>query len=454
MQGNTDTRLGTENLYKLILSLAVPSVAAQIINVLYNIVDRIFIGHIEGIGNLALSGVGVTFPIIMVVSAFSAFAGMGGAPLAAIKLGAQDKDGAEKILGNSACLLFICSVVLTGVLLLFKEPLLYMFGASADSFKYANDYITIYLCGTLFVQFALGLNAYITCQGNAKVAMLSVMIGAVSNIILDAVFIFVLNMGVKGAALATIISQCMSAIWVVRFLISKKSAIRIKKCNLRLNKKITFAIASLGISPFIMQSTESLVTIVLNSGLQKYGGDLYVGSMTIMMSVLQLVVTPLNGFTHGVQSIISYNFGAGNDARVKKTFKITITIALIISAITCSLAILFPQMFARLFSDNTELVLLTSKMMPVFLGGMWLFGVQAACQSTFLGLGQAKISLLLALLRKVVLLVPLAIILPTIFKTPESIYYAEPVSDILACLTTLTIFILTFNKILKKGPQV
>lgn len=454
MSNSKDTRLGTERLGKLVFTLALPSMVAQIVNVLYNIIDRIYIGHISGTGNIALTGVGVTLPLIMIITAFSSFVGMGGAPLAAIKLGAKDKEGAEKIMGSSMAMLILFAVVLTILFMIFKEPLLYMFGASENSIIYANSYISIYLCGTFFVMMSLGLNPYISCQGNALIAMLSVMIGAVSNIILDPILIFGFGMGVKGAALATIISQGLSAVWVVSFLRSKKSVIKIKKKNVKVDKKISFAIISLGISPFIMQSTESLVAIVLNSGLQKYGGDIYVGSMTIMMSVLQLIVTPINGFTQGVQPIISYNFGAGNNERVKGTFKILLCTSTLISLTACVSSIVFPEMFVRMFNNDAELISLASKMMPIFLCGMSIFGIQLACQSTFLGLGQAKISLGLALLRKVILLVPLAIILPMIFKTPESIYFAEPISDVIASLTTLTIFIFTIKKILNKGVTV
>ena len=318
MQETTkDERLGSERLGKLMVSLAVPAVAAQLINVLYNIVDRIYIGHIQGYGDMALTGVGVTFPIIMLIAAFSAFAGMGGAPLASIQLGKHDYDRAELILGNSAGLLVIFSVVLTIGFSIFKTPVLYAFGASETTIQYAESYIGIYLLGTIFVQFAVGLNTFISGQGEARIAMLSVLIGAIINICLDPVFIFVFGMGVKGAALATIISQAVSAAWVIKFLTSKKSVIRLKAKNMRLKGDVVKHIGGLGISPFIMQSTESLVNITLNSGLQKYGGDLYVGTMSIMTSIMQLIVIPIQGITQGVQPIISYNYGAGNKSRVK-----------------------------------------------------------------------------------------------------------------------------------------
>lgn len=452
MENSQDKKLGTESIGKLIFSLALPAILAQLINVLYNIVDRIYIGHIPEIGDLALTGVGVTFPIIMLISAFSALAGMGGAPLASIKLGAGDKDEAEKILGNSTTLLLIFSVILTIVFMIFKEPLLYMFGASDNTIVYGLDYITIYLFGTIFVQFALGLNMYISAQGFAKTAMLSVLIGAITNIVLDPIFIFGFNMGVNGAALATIISQCLSAIWVLYFLIStkSKSIIKIKRKHLHINKKITLSIIALGVSPFIMQATESLINIVLNSGLQRYGNDLYVGSMTIMMSVMQLLVVPIQGLTQGVQPIISYNYGAKNFDRVKKTFKLLIIISFTATTLGCIAIIIFPEIFVGMFTQKEELAVLTSQMIKIYMAGMWAFGLQMACQSTFMGLGQAKISLFLALLRKVVLLIPLALLLPIKFGV-NGIYYSEPIADIVASFTTLTVFLLSYKKILSES---
>lgn len=445
-----EDRLGTEKVSVLLFRLAVPAVAAQLINVLYNIVDRMYLGHMKGVGDIALTGVGVTFPIIMLISAFSAFVGMGGAPLASIRLGEGDKKGAEKILGNSVSLLIFLAVILTTAFMIFKIPFLYAFGASSNTISYANDYITIYLAGTIFVQAALGLNQFINAQGHAFTAMLSVLIGAVINIILDPVFIFGFHMGVRGAAFATVISQCVSAIWVFGFLLSKKSILKIRKENLKPDGKIIASIAALGISPFIMQSTESLVSIVLNSGLQKYGGDIYVGSMTIITSVLQLIVMPLQGITQGGQPIISYNFGAGKEERVKKTFRLLLITALGYTILMCFLVVIFPGFFVSLFNKKQELVHITKKMMPVFLGGIWAFGAQSACQSTFLALGQARISLFLALLRKVILLIPLALIFPVFFGV-NGIYFSEPVADIVASATTLTIFLISIKKILKKG---
>lgn len=442
-------KLGKEPLRKLFFTMAIPSVLAQLINVLYNIVDRIYIGHIKEIGSLALTGVGVTFPIIMVVSAFSAFAGQGGAPLASILLGAKDQEKAEKVLGNSTALLLIFSLSLTLIFQILKTPLLYAFGASDNVIGFAQDYIGLYLYGTIFVMLSLGLNTFISGQGNAKVAMLSVLIGAVTNIILDPIFIFILNMGVKGAALATIISQAFSAIWVVNFLISKKSSLKIKRENLKPDMKFIKKIGSLGCSPFIMQSTESLVLLTLNSGLQKYGGDLYVGSMSILTSVLQLIFVPVSGIAQGVQPIISYNFGAGNRERVVKTFKVLLIVCLMATMFMGGIAVLFPNFYVKMFTESEELVELTSKMMPIFTLGMCIFGIQQAIQVTFLALGQAKFSIFIALLRKVILLVPLAIILPR-FVGVKGIYYAEPMADITSVIVASITFALNFKNILRQ----
>lgn len=448
MTTKQDERLGTEPIGRLIASMAVPAVAAQLINVLYNIVDRIYIGHISGYGDMALTGVGVTFPILMMISAFSAFAGMGGAPLASIQLGKHNYDGAEDILGNSAGLLVIFSIILTGVFSVFKTPVLYAFGASDNIIMYAEQYISIYLIGTIFVQFAVGLNTFISGQGRAKTAMMSVLIGAVINIVLDPIFIFVLHMGVRGAALATVISQAVSAIWVVRFLASSKSVIRLRLKKMRLRAGMVKHIAELGISPFIMQSTESFVSITLNSGLQRYGGDLYVGTMSIMSSIMQLIVIPIQGISQGVQPIISYNYGACNAERVKEAFKKMVVICFLGTLLLAGVAVTVPEVYARLFTGNQQLINLTCKVMPVYFFGITIFGIQTACQSTFLALGQAKVSLFIALLRKVILLIPLAIILPK-FMGVMGIYRAEPIADILSVITTVTLFTLTFKKILR-----
>ncbi len=435
----------------LMVKLALPAVAAQLINMLYNIVDRIYIGHIEEVGRAALTGLGVTFPILMLISAFTAFAGMGGAPLASIRLGAGDREEAERILGNSAALLLILAAVLTVVFSIFKEPLLMAFGASEETIGYALDYISIYLMGTVFVQLALGLNAYITAQGQALVAMASVLIGAVLNILLDPLFIFTFRRGVQGAAIATVISQGVSACWVVGFLCSERSGLRIRARNMRLERKVVGRIASLGIAPFIMQSTESLVTVVLNSGLQHYGGDLYVGTVTVMQSVMQMVVMPVQGITQGVQPIMSYNFGARNYDRVREVFRLLLRTTLTVTVTAFLVVFLFPEPLALIFNDDRELVALVGKVMPIFFAGIWAFGAQMTCQVAFMAMGQARTSLFLALLRKVILLVPLAILLPMIAQDVMGIYVAEPVADILASATTLTLFLHRRKTLLPQG---
>ncbi len=450
MEQNKEERLGTAPLGRLMAGMALPAVAAQVINVLYNIVDRIYIGHIAEYGELALTGVGLTAPILMVISAFSAFAGMGGAPQASIQLGKKNYEQAERILGSSIAMLLAFSVTLTVLFQVFKLPILYLFGASDNTIPYAEQYITIYLSGTVFVQLALGLNTYISGQGNAKVAMLSVLLGAVTNIILDPILIFGFGMGVRGAALATIISQALSAVWVIHFLASSKSVIRIRRKYIRLDKKIIAKIAALGVSPFIMQSTESLVMITLNSGLQKYGGDLYVGTMSIMSSVMQLIVVPVQGISQGVQPIMSYNYGAGKPERVRAAFFRMVFVSLAGTLLFGGIAVLRPQLYAGLFSSNGELVALACKHMPVYFLGITIFGIQTSCQFTFLALGQAKVSLIIALLRKVILLIPLAILLP-MFMGVEGIYLAEPAADFTSVAVTMILFFFTSRKFFRRA---
>ena len=441
-------RLGSAPLGRLMVSLAVPAVAAQLINVLYNIVDRIYIGHIQGYGDVALTGVGVTFPIIMLISAFSAFAGMGGAPLASIELGRQDIRKAELILGNSAGMIVLFSVLLTVGFSIFKRPVLYAFGASDVTVEYAVSYISIYLIGTIFVQVAVGLNTFISGQGESRTAMLSVVIGAVLNIILDPILIFVMDFGVRGAAMATVISQAVSAAWVIRFLTCERSVMKLGVRNMRLRADIVKRIAGLGISPFIMQSTESMVSITLNSGLQNYGGDLYVGTMSIMTSIMQLILIPVQGIAQGVQPIISYSYGAGDKKRVKDTFIRLVAAGLLGTLILGGAAVLVPEIYAGIFTNNQELIELTCKVMPVYFLGITIFGLQSACQSTFLALGQAKVSLFIALLRKVILLIPLALIFPR-FMGVMGIYRAEPVADIISVVTTGILFMITMKRVLR-----
>ena len=437
-----DEKLGTAPLGRLIFSLAIPAVIAQLINVIYNMVDRIYIGHIPGVGTEALAGLGLSLPVILLIQAFSSLAGMGGAPQASIQLGRGNREAAEKILGNSVTMLIGFAVFLTVGFYIVKKPLLYLFGASDVTLPYAQDYLNIYLVGTIFVMAYQGLNMYISCQGHARTAMLSVLIGAILNIGLDPLFIFGLEMGIKGAALATILSQGISAIWVVSFLLSRRTGLKIRKKNLRLNARVSGAILGLGISPFIMQSTESLISIVLNRGLQQYGGDIYVGVLTILQSVMQLIVIPVQGFSQGAQPIISYNYGAQKIDRVRKTFQMALAVIWGFSFVFTGLVMLYPNVFVGLFTSQEELLALSASKLPLFLAGLLIFGIQMTCQSTFMGLGKAKISLFIALWRKVILLIPLALVLPH-FTGVDGIYWSEPVADTVSALTAGLLFILT-----------
>ncbi len=452
-----EQQLATENIPKLMFILAIPSVASQVINMLYNIIDRMYIGHIPVDGMAALTGLGLCFPVIMLVSAFSALFGMGGAPKVAIALGHGEYQKAEKIIANCATALVCISLILTVTLLAFGRELLFAFGASDGTITFAWQYLQIYLLGTICVQMTLGLNTFITAQGFTKISMATVMIGAFLNIILDPIFIFGFNMGVQGAALATIISQGVSAIWVLRFLTGKTTILRLKKSNLGLKPEILLPVVALGISPFVMQSTESLLNIAFNVSLEKFGGDLAVGAMTILASIMQLCMMPVQGICQGCQPIISYNFGAGNINRVREAVKLQIFVSTLYTSIFWLLTRLFPEFFISVFNDDIELVGLTTWAMGIFLSMNWLMGVQFACQNTFLALGQAKISLLLALLRKVILLIPLILLLPQLFETNEdkvwAVFLAEPIADGLSISITIICFMMLFKKILNSAKS-
>lgn len=446
MSNVSESRLGTEKISKLMVQLAIPAIVAQLINVLYNMVDRMYIGRMEGEGALALTGLGVCFPVIIVITSFSMLVGAGGAPLAAIALGKQDKEEAEKILGNGVTILLIFSLVLPVVFYAIREPMLYLFGATENTIGYAMDYLSIYLLGTVFVQISMGLNQFISSQGQAKVAMLSVMIGAVINIVLDPIFIFGLGMGVKGAAIATVTSQAVSAIWIFRFLRSEKSAIRIKKETLRLDRRIVGMIAALGVSPFLVRLTESLIEIVFNNTLKRYGGDMYVGAMTICLSVLQMVFIVIQGFTTGVQPIVSYNYGARKFDRMRKACKNMIIVTFIASSVACLGVVLFPGIFARIFTTEAALIELVKRVLPIFFAGIWIFGLQMSIQAILLGLKQAKSSIFLAVLRKIILLVPLTLLLPRFFGV-IGVYWAEPISDILSALVSVGVFMKLYRRL-------
>ena len=441
--------LGTEPIGKLLFKLAVPTVAAQMINMLYNIVDRIYIGHIPGEGDLALTGVGICMPLILIVGAFSALAGSGGAPRASIFMGKGDCEGAEKIMAGCFTLLVFTSAVLTAVLLMWNREFLLAFGGSENTIEYAVSYMNIYALGTVFVQITLGMNAYITAQGFSKQGMKTVLIGAVCNIILDPIFIFVFDMGVKGAALATIISQAVSCIWVMAFLCSKKSLLKIKKENLRIDMKVVGPCLALGLSPFIMQSSESIISICFNSSLLKYGGDVAVGAMTILTSVMQFAMMPLQGLGQGAQPITSYNFGAGNKNRVKETFFLLFKVCMCYSVLLWAAIMLLPDTFAGIFTSEPALRTFAAGALRVYCAVMFVFGIQISCQMTFMAIGYAKSSILVAVMRKFVLLIPLIYILPAIIENKTmAVYMAEPVADFIAVTFTALLFKKQFKKAL------
>lgn len=443
--------LGTESVGKLLFKLAVPTVIAQIINMLYNIVDRIYIGHMPGNGSLALTGVGVCMPIILIVSAFAALVSSGGAPRASISMGQGKYDKAESILGECFFLQVIISVILTIVLLVFGRSFLLAFGASENTIEYATSYMRIYALGTIFVQLTLGMNAFITAQGFAKTGMLTVLIGAVCNIVLDPIMIFVLNLGVSGAALATIISQGISTIWVLSFLKSNKSNIRLKKEYMTLEKDVIVPCVTLGLATFIMQASESIISVCFNSSLQRYGGDIAVGAMTILSSVMQLAMLPMQGIGQGAQPIASYNFGAKNKARVKETFKWLLVSSLVYSTLLWLFIMTCPKLFASIFSPDAVLIDYTANALRIYCAALFLFGIQIACQMIFVSIGNAVDSIIVAVLRKFVLLIPLIYIVPHfVSDATTGVFLAEPIADALAVAFTATLFFFEFRKALKK----
>lgn len=452
MDDNKDF-LGTQPIGRLLLKLALPTVAAQLINMLYNIVDRMYIGHIKDVGALALTGVGVCMPLIMIISAFAALVGNGGAPRASIYMGKKDTDTAQKILGNCFSLQIIISIILTIILLIGNKTFLLAFGASENTISYAVNYMNIYAIGTIFVQLTLGMNSFITAQGFAKTGMLSVLIGAVANIVLDPVFIFGMNMGVRGAALATIISQTLSCIWVLSFLFGKKTFLKIKPENLRLHAKIILPCVALGSSLFIMQASESIISVCFNSSLLKYGGDIAVGAMTILTSVMQFAMLPLQGLGQGAQPIMSYNYGAKNNDRVRKTFRLLLKVSFGYSIVLWAIVMLLPQMFAMMFTSDNALLSFTSQALRIYMASMFMFGIQIACQMAFNALGKAKDSIIVAVMRKFILLIPLIYIMPAIFKANQTnaVYMAEPVADFIAVCFTAILFAFEFKKAMKEN---
>ena len=447
--------LGTEPLGKLLFKLAVPSVVAQIINMLYNIVDRIYIGHMAEGGSLALTGLGVCMPIIMVVSAFAALVSMGGAPRASIAMGRGDNSAAEYILGNCFVLQIIISAILTSVLLIWDRDLLLAFGASPDTIEFAVGYMDIYATGTIFVQLTLGMNAFITAQGFSKTSMSTVLIGAVSNIILDPVFIFGFDMGVQGAALATVISQCISCVWVLFFLRSEKTILKLKKENMHLEAKVILPCLALGLAAFIMQSSESVISVCFNTSLLKYGGDIAVGAMTILSSINMFAMLPLQGLGQGAQPIVSYNYGAKEAKRVRGAFRLLLKSSLIYATALWLIIMLLPQVFTSLFTTNAELAAFTQSAMRRYFAVMFMFGIQIACQMTFTAIGSAKSSIAVAVVRKFVLLLPLIYLMPAMFPADKAmaVYLAEPAADFIAVTFTAILFSIQFKRAMDKLPN-
>ena len=443
--------LGTAPIGKLLFKLAIPTVVAQLINMLYNIVDRIYIGHMPGDGSLALTGVGVCMPLIMIVSAFAALIASGGAPKASIYMGKGEQESAEKILGGCFTLQLIISAILTVALLLWNEDLLLLFGASENTIGYATDYMSIYAVGTVFVQLTLGMGAFITAQGFAKTGMMTVLIGALSNIILDPIFIFGFKMGVKGAALATILSQAISCVWVLTFLCGRKTCLKLQKQHMRIHGKLVFPCIALGLATFIMQGSESVISVCFNASLLEYGGDIAVGAMTILTSVMQLVMLPMQGVGQGAQPISSYNFGAGNTDRVKKTFKLLLTVCVIYACVMWGAIMLFPTVFAGIFTPDPALIAFTAKALRVYCGVLFLFSIQIACQMTFVSTGNAPCSIVVAVVRKFVLLLPLIYIVPKLVTDKTmGVYLAEPIADVIAVTFTAILFAVQFRKSLHK----
>ena len=444
--------LGSGSIPKLFAQLAIPAVVAQIINLLYNIVDRIYIGHIPGVGAAALTGVGLFVPILMLINAFATLAGAGGAPLAAISMGRKDNARAEKIIGNCFSLLMLFSIILTIVFFISAPTLLRLFGASDVTLPYALSYARIYILGSVFVLIVLGMNPFITTQGFAKISMLTTVIGAIINIMLDPIFIFVFDMGVKGAALATVLSQAVGACWILRFLTGPKTILHLRKENMKLVADIVKPCLGLGVSTFVMMSTESLLSISFTSSLARYGGDIAVGAMTIITSVCQLATMPLQGFCQGGQPIISFNYGAGNEQRVRKAFRIQFSVCVTYATLFCALSLFMPRIFTSIFTSDAALVDYASWALRIYMAGIFAFGAQIACQQSFMALGQAKVSLFLACLRKLILLIPLIFILPIFMENKVfAVFLAEPICDITAACVTTIVFLSQFNKILKKN---
>ncbi len=442
--------LGKDPVGPLLLRLAAPAIASQLVNALYNVVDRMYIGHIPETGAVALTGLGVCFPLIMLISAFANLVGMGGAPRASIMMGHGDEKAAERILGCCFAALLALSVALTAFSFAFMRPMLMLFGASEATIGYATDYMEIYAAGTIFVQLTLGMNVFITAQGFSKISMMTVVIGAVTNIVLDPIFIFIFGMGVRGAAWATVISQAISAVWALRFLCGERAVLKLRRANVRLSRAVLAPCLALGFAPFVMQSTESLLVLSFNSSLLKYGGDIAVGAMTIASSVMQFAMLPVQGLTQGSQPIVSYNYGAGNPERMKQAFVLLLKSCLTCTAVIWTFSMLCPGIFVRIFTDDPALTEAARRALRIYMAGMGVFGAQVACQQTFIALGNSRTSSFLAMLRKIILLIPFIYIMPHFFDDKVfAVFFAEPVADVLAVATTVTLFSREFRRLLR-----
>ena len=452
MDIRSDEKLGKERMLPLVFKMALPAVAAQLVNLLYGVIDKIYIGHIEGIGGEALAGVGITTSVIILIAAFSHLVGSGGSPLAAIQLGKGNREEASRILNNGFLMLLFFALVCSVAPLFFMDGMLTLAGAEADTLPYAREYLSIYLIGTVFVMISTGLNMFINCQGRPGIAMLSVIIGAVLNTALDPLFIFAFGLGVKGAAIATVISQAVSAAWVLAFLFSRRAQLRLDFKYMKPRLAVIGAISALGISPFVMASTESLVGFALNGQLRTFGSTSHVAALSVMQSAMQIVSIPLSGFAQGVVPVLSYNYGHGKNDRVKECFKITLIVMFLFNFFGMLFMIVCPGFVGRTFTDDAAVVEIVRAYMPLFLAGMTIFGLQRTCQNTFVALGQAKISLFIALLRKVILLVPLAYILPS-FMGVRGVYTAEAVADATAAILCTAIFAFAFGRILSKNEK-
>lgn len=446
--------LGTEKIWKLCLKMGMPCVLAQLVNLLYNIVDRIYIGNMADAGGYALAGLGLCAPILTIISAFSSFVSGGGAPLAAKALGENNPERAQKILNNGFVLLCAFSVTLGMTAFFVKRPLLYVIGASDNTYVYAEDYLSFYLIGTLFVQLSVGLNTFLTAQGKSAMAMLSMIIGAALNIGLDPLFIFTLKLGIKGAAIATVISQLASCIFIICVLLKKNATLRLDIRYMKPELKIVLAILGLGLAPFVMSATESVIGFVLNGRLKYYGdlegeglGDMHVSSLAVLQSVMMLISVPVSGFTQGVTPVLAYNFGAKNKERLKRAYFITLAACWAYCTFSAVLMMSFPHMFGRMFTGNVEILKITDRYLPVFVGGMLVFGIQRACQTTFVAVTDAKISLFIAVLRKIILLVPFAVLFPMALGV-GGVYWAECAADGIAAMLCGIIFFFRFRKIL------